>query len=149
MKNLYMKDETRIDGGKFVFDIIDEGGRKLKFSPPLVIDWCVYKQIDARGDITTAYVNYDFGLTDKFKPYASISGGWGYKEITKDTPLSDIIRAFIEYDLFHAFYHYSGDPNYSHLHWALFGNLKEQTTMIEDYGDLENQKPLIDNNKEV
>lgn len=36
------------------------------------------------------------------------------------------------FDLFHAFFHHKGDPNYGLLHWALYGNFKEYVTCTED-----------------
>ena len=35
------------------------------------------------------------------------------------------------FDLFHAFCHCSFDPNYTYLHWALYGNLKDRVTINE------------------
>ena len=75
-----------------------------------------------------------FGLTYEIKPYSSISGGWGYDGITMRTPLPDLAKSFVKYDLFHAFFHPHFDPNYEHLHWALSGWLHNRTTMGEkDY----------------
>ena len=41
----------------------------------------------------------------------------------------------IKFDLMHAFFHCKCDPNYSLIHWALFGNLKDRAVIkdIEDY----------------
>lgn len=130
-----MKKKIRVDGGEFIFDTIDEGGRKLKFNPSLKINWCAYKSCDRDGEIITVYADYDFGMTDEFRPYESIYEsifrGWGYNGITKETPLSEIVKSFVYYDLFHAFYHYDQDPNYSHLHWALWGCLQSRVTVID------------------
>lgn len=112
--------------GTFSFEWLDECDQ-LIFNPPLEIEWRAW----SKDGVVTVYVDYDFGLTDKFRPYESINKGWYYGGIDKDTPLADIVKEFIRYDLFHAFCHTSLDPNYGHLHWALYGNLKDRVTVIE------------------
>lgn len=44
----------------------------------------------------------------------------------KRTSVNDIVLKTIIFDLFHAFYHPEIDPNYTHYHWALYGNLKDR-----------------------
>jgi hypothetical protein len=126
-----MKDETLISEGEFTFDTLTECDT-LMFNPPLKVKWsCWLNEHTGRH----VYINYDFGLTDRFDPYKSIGSGWHYNEIQMDTPLPEIVKAFVQYDLFHAFCHTSCDPNYSHLHWALFGNLKDRVKVIESLID--------------
>ena len=125
-----MNEDTLIGEGDWVIDTITECDT-LVFTPPLKIEWTAYRNEHPLGPTTTVYVDYDFGLTDKFKPYASITGGWHYNDITINTPLPEIVKAFVQYDLFHAFCHTSMDPNYSHLHWAIYGNLKDRVKIIE------------------
>jgi hypothetical protein len=43
----------------------------------------------------------------------------------------DIVRRQVEFDLAHTFDHPNYDPNYSHTHWALYGNLKDRVDNIE------------------
>jgi hypothetical protein len=126
-----MKDETLIAEDEMTFDQLTECDT-LVFTPPLKIEWGAWKSNDGDdcGNIRV-FVDYDFGLTDKFSPYKSIGKGWCYNDITKDTPLPEIVKAFVQYDLFHAFCHTPIDPNYSHLHWALYGNLKDRVKVIE------------------
>jgi len=123
--------EHLIAEGKFTFAWLNECGRRLEFNPPLEVEWSAYN--DSRNDLNMlmVYVDYDFGLTDKFSPYSSMFHGWHYNGTTNDTPLDEVVKSFIQYDLMHAFFHCSDDPNYTHLHWALYGNLKDQTTIID------------------
>ena len=37
----------------------------------------------------------------------------------------------IIFDLMHAFFHVSDDPNYDDYHWALYGNLKDRVEIGE------------------
>ena len=123
--------------GQITFDKLDEGEyRQLTFNPPVVVKWSMYGTFDYENPlreyneyVKTVFVDYDFGLSDKFKPYSSIKCGWAYAGITEQTPIEEIVKAFVEYDLCHAFFHYEGDPNYSHLHWALRGWLENRATI--------------------
>lgn len=123
-------EEKLLAKGSFSFSKIEEDGyRFIEFSTPLEVWWCLY-QNPTTGH-RTAYVDYDFGLSDTFCPYQSIIKGWRYDNITTETQPEEIIRAFVKYDLFHAFFHYNQDPNYTHLHWALYGNLKDRVKLID------------------
>ena len=132
------REDILLKEGEFVFTTIDEDGRSLQFDPPLKITWSCYRETKPMEDgewsmkRTIVFVDYDFGMPDKFCPYDSIRNGWGYNGISLETPMEEIVKSFIKFDLFHAFCHYPLDPNYSHLHWALFGNLKEQTKVIDN-----------------
>lgn len=108
---------------------ITEGWDVLQFDPPLRVDWAVYKE--DRGTTTRAYIIYDFGMEQTCCPLALIGAGWSYGGINKDSSIEEVIKSVIRYDLFHAFTHYCGDPNYTYLHWALYGNLKNRCKVIE------------------
>jgi len=112
--------------GTFWFEWLEEAD-KLEFHLPLIVEWMA----SVKDNIVTVYLDYDFGLTYEFRPYESIKKGWCYNNIHEQTPLDEIVKSFIQYDLFHAFCHTSLDPNYSHLHWALYGNLKDRVKVIE------------------
>jgi hypothetical protein len=43
------------------------------------------------------------------------------------------VIATLKYELMHSFFHFSGDPNYGHLNWALYGNLKDRVTADDEY----------------
>jgi hypothetical protein len=89
-------------------------------SDPISID--VF--IDPENKI--AHCSYDFGMTVKIPIEKEKNYHYNY---TGDNPESDPFKtAFssIKFDLMHAFNHYNGDPNYTEVHWALFGNLKDR-----------------------
>lgn len=47
--------------------------------------------------------------------------------------LKNKILADIIFDIGHAFFHYEGDPNYTHYHWALYAWLKDRVEAKEYY----------------
>ena len=47
--------------------------------------------------------------------------------------LKNKILADIIFDVGHAFFHYKGDPNYTHYHWALYAWLKDRVETKEFY----------------
>ena len=102
---------------------------ELEFNPPLV----VYYTIEKNGlGVLRAFITYDFGMDDEI-PVSSEHNFLcrGYQNLTKNSDPVDILRKTIEFDLFHAFTHYEGDPNYTHRHWALKGWLKDRVTIKE------------------
>jgi hypothetical protein len=112
---------------KLIFGEIDEGGSKLIFNPPLEVKYWILSEKDKSADIW-----FDFGLQIDLRYDNYITSE--YKTVVEK------IKKMIEFELFHAFMHYNGDPNYTVIHWALFGNLFYRVKCIEDYGE---------NNKEV
>jgi hypothetical protein len=118
-------------GGRTLLQIY-EGGDSLRFDPPLRVDWSVYcDKSHPAGDVTTAYITFDFGLEYQINPISTKNSGWGYHGINEDSSIEEVTVSVIRYDLFHAFCHYQGDPNYTHLHWALYGNLKDRCKIVE------------------
>lgn len=114
-------------GGKTLVQIKEGSDRWLKFNPHLRVDWSVWREKDEQ----IAYVTYDFGLDFKINLDAQRKSWWGYGCLNKESTNAEIVDAIIRFDLFHAFFHYQGDPNYSHLHWALYGNLKDRCEAVE------------------
>ena len=110
---------------------ISEGWAYLVFDPPLRVEWSIWKEKDA----SIAYVDYDFGLEFKINLDAQRKSAWGYNGVNKESTNEEIVTSIIRFDLFHAFTHYQGDPNYSHLHWALYGNLKDRCKVIEHFAE--------------
>ena len=45
--------------------------------------------------------------------------------------IEDKVKRMAQYDLSHAFFHYKDDPNYTHYHWALYGNYKDRVILEE------------------
>lgn len=133
--------------GKFVFEGIMEGGeckgdhRTIIFNPPLVVKYDIWEKIDKNtGKLNypedfpmIGYSTYDFGVT--METPLDPANNWltnGYNGLTKDSSPEDILMGSVIFDLFHAFFHETQDPNYSHYHWALVGWLKSRAT-IKDY----------------
>lgn len=101
------------------------------FKPHLVVD-IYYYPIEP-----VACVEYDFGMSDK----VSIHKQYNYLyNCTNDNPECDPIKSafsVVKFNLMHAFHHVSCDPNYTHRHWALYGNLKNNVNAF-DLEDEEN-----------
>jgi len=105
--------------------------RRLEFNPPLTVEWSVYEE---EGNGKVAHVYYDFGLHDTFSVEPDknclLLGYYGLRAVS---PVQEMVEKNVIFDLFHAFTHCDMDPNYTHLHWALYGNLKDKTKVIENY----------------
>lgn len=71
------------------------------------------------------YFNWDFGMDG----VVSLNS-FNIKNVKglKNKIISDII-----FDIGHAFFHYSGDPNYTPYHWALRAWLKDRVEAKEYY----------------
>jgi hypothetical protein len=107
---------------KYIFSEISEGDyAKIFFNPPLEISYFYDPEKDY-----IANIDFDFGLNVDI----------GYNSFITDEykTIEEKILKTIEFELFHAFMHYNGDPNYSTLNWALFGNLAFRVKCVEDYG---------------
>lgn len=103
---------------------IDEGMRHIEFSPPLGI--AIFEGYeDEENDYVL--IEYDFGMSLQF-PIAPAKNFL----MSEDDSIEDIVRKTATFDLFHAFFHTSLDPNYKPYHWALYGNLKDRVTLKED-----------------
>jgi len=135
--------------GKFIFQAIQEGSdeslRQIYFNPPLVIEYSIYDKIDKDTgkecypeDVPMmGYATFDFGmeihipLDIKNNWLTTGNGGLGYEGLTVESDPIDVVMKTIWFDLFHAFFHPSEDPNYSHYHWALRGWLEERASVKE------------------
>jgi hypothetical protein len=53
-------------------------------------------------------------------------------DIAQIQDISEKVRRVCRYDLAHAFFHFEGDPNYTHYHWALRSLYKDNVTLDED-----------------
>jgi hypothetical protein len=104
-----------------VFSKIEEGGESILFDPPLLVE---YETIVDNGKV---FIVYDFGMT------GFVNIGERLFFFNKDDKLSlkEKVEQIVSFDLFHAFCHCSFDPNYTYLHWALYGNLKDRVTINE------------------
>jgi len=144
MNNMENEQKPKLSG-RFIFAGIMEGEegdkRSITFNPPLVVKYDIWEKFDKDTGKPNypedfpmiGYATYDFGLTME-TPLAP-EHNWlvnGYQGLTKDSSPEDILMASITFDLFHAFFHETQDPNYSHYHWALVGWLKSRATLKDD-----------------
>jgi hypothetical protein len=131
--------------GKFIFEAIQEGEdeslRQIYFNPPLVIEYSIYDKIDKEtgkenypedSDLM-GFFTFDFGMMgecslDSKNNFLS----HGYEGLTKESPVEDVLMKSIMFDLFHAFFHTSQDPNYGFYHHALYAYLKDRTILKGD-----------------
>lgn len=136
MVNLYIVDinEKLIEENSCTFVQLNESDIVLYFDPPLKVSWSIYEnKSHPLGPVTIAYIIFDFGLEYEINPVSTKNNGWGYQGINPNSTNDMVIKSVIIYDLFHAFTHFQGDPNYTHLHWALYGNLKDRIKVIENF----------------
>jgi hypothetical protein len=104
----------------FAQKIYEGDGRSIEFQEPVWVD--VY-HIDRKEKVV--YFEWSFGMDDKIALDCFI-----VRDVER---LKDKIIKMCEFHLFHAFFHYDGDPNYMHRHWALYGNLKDIVICEENY----------------
>lgn len=75
--------------------------------------------------IKVVYFQWDFGMEGKV--------GLNSFNIEHLKGLKKKILADIIFDIGHAFFHYEGDPNYTHYHWALKAWLKDRVETKDYY----------------
>lgn len=97
--------------------IIYEGDRSIEFKEPIYID--IY-HIERREKMV--YFTWDFGMDGAICLDCFI--------IRNHSRLKEKIIKMCEFELFHSFFHYAGDPNYTHYNWSLYGNLKDNVILI-------------------
>ena len=115
-----------VEKGKIVLNKIEELGTVIFKENPLVVKFFIVVK-------NVAHIEYDFGMTDEVN--LSIKENYfiksGYRGLSKESTAKEIITAMICYDIGHAFFHYELDPNYTKLHWALKGWLKDRVETYE------------------
>lgn len=97
----------------------------VQFKEPVVVEYWPRQKEDG---LWTIHYDYDFGMADKFVFSEDVS----WNNISSHDTDEEIIRKTVEFDLAHAFDHPCEDPNYTHTHWALYGNLKNRLDKILD-----------------
>jgi hypothetical protein len=100
------------------FYIKDAEGHK--FDPPIKVEY------DFEHQIASFYVDRYLSIDIKYT--------WNNFGLTKGI-LSPALqfKRLVEFDLAHAFGHVQEDPNYTELHWALYGNLKQYYKGYEEH----------------
>lgn len=112
----------------------------LTFDTPLKVE--VFFGDNAQEDVLAVY---DFGMEDRIAVAKEHNFLYDYAGDNKEADPIKTVFATIKFDLMHAFFHYKGDPNYSHTHWALYGNLfdiadADDSFIVEDWEYEEEQK---------
>ncbi len=111
-------------------ETIYEGYKWIKFKNPLKIQFDLVPL--ERNGCDIVFFNYDFGMDGEVtldRKHNFVLNTKGCDTMTNE----EKVVLIIIFDLFHAFFHPSQDPNYSYYHWALFGNLKDRV----EYGERE------------
>jgi hypothetical protein len=95
---------------------------EVTFNPPLEVDG--YRE---DGSDRVSYY-YDFGMSEEFA--MSKLAFWDKPNMT----WTDRLKNLVNFDLEHAFFHTSMDPNYGPTHYALLGCLclKGRTTLSRE-----------------
>lgn len=116
----------------------------LKFKEPLKVDAYFYNSDGdyETGTVDNATIRYDFGMYDTIPLSKGDNMHVNYMTRNPDADLAIFVFNTIALDIMHAFFHYVGDPNYNHTHWALFGNLKDRVEVCKDALELENESRL-------
>jgi hypothetical protein len=113
-------------------ETIYEGYNHIRFKKPLVINCYCINSTD-NGHLT-AFYSFDFGMDSQ----TPLEKEHNFILMHSDNLSNEEKIAFdVIFDLFHAFFHTSEDPNYSYKHWALYGNLKDRVETGEDYEEIE------------
>ena len=111
--------------------VIEElvGLGKITFKKPLKVE------ILPPDDGNDALIIYDFGMEDHIPITKDRNWLYNYAGVNEEVDPLKTIFATVKFDLMHAFFHYNGDPNYNHTHWALRGWLESRVELV----DLEKQ----------
>lgn len=97
---------------------------KITFKEPLVC-------YDIEVTSNNIYFQWCFGMEDGF-PIDFTAPLWLHG---LGSDWTQKLTRWCEFNIGHAFFHACEDPNYTQLHWALYGNLKPLVEEIdEEYG---------------
>jgi len=84
------------------------------FDPPINYEWEV--ELEQKGVI--AYILLENGIQIRY-----FLGDFLRSDSDTD---ETYIQKLLEFDFAHAFGHVCEDSNYTHLHWAIYGNFKDR-----------------------
>ena len=104
---------------------------KIVFSTPLQVCATIPDDIDE-----PVRYNYDFGMACKVSVKPGHNFLYDYAGENESFDPIKTLFSTIKFDLMHAFFHIEIDPNYTSMHWALAGNLRNRvtTSCYEDDG---------------
>ena len=119
---------------------IYEGNNVIHFKQPFYVDW-----LTPLDENNIAHISFDSGMSceleiDPLKDF--LFGMYDTNEI-----IIRKIKEMISFDLFHAFFHCTEDPNFTYYHWALYGLLKDRVECKEEeefdgHDVCEDEKPM-------
>lgn len=113
-----------------IFELHSIGSLVFDRVKPLKLDISV--SVNIKTNISeTANACFDFGLDYKIPLLKENNFLYDYAGLNDGLDPMKTVFAVIKFDLMHAFFHYDGDPNYTHLHWALRGMLKDRAFVTE------------------
>lgn len=115
---------NKIIEGKIIFRKIKYNGEIITFLPGkhLIISYCKCPK-----DYVIA-VEYDFGMVIEEDAIRKD----GFLGLNEKSTIRDIVHKTVKFDVEHAFLHPECDPNYTTLHWAIYGWLKDRVRITED-----------------
>lgn len=90
---------------------------------------------DKDDEDQSALIVYDFGMEDRIPTTKATNFLYDYAGGNAEGEAIKTVFSSIKFDLMHAFFHYKGDPNYGHRHWALIGHLDKRATADDTYID--------------
>jgi len=108
-----------------IFETVKEEDCEIKFDTPLKIE-----AYQSEKDENLFYVDFDFGLSIEMSVRNFRMKGLP----NNDEERISRLKAYIEFEIIHSYFHINMDPNYSILNWALFGNLAYRVECSEDCG---------------
>jgi len=98
------------------------------FDKPLKIDWWEMER-DENSITVEIWLNDGINWAEKFSldaviPFSKIDS-FEFEDV------ENTVKKSVHYDFDHAFFHYQGDPNYGLIHWAIYGNFKDQVEAVD------------------
>jgi hypothetical protein len=99
----------------------------VKFKTPLKIS------VSINEEDRMAHYTYDFGMDDKVSTDPQ-SNFYGTSKVTDPV---EIVFNTVKFDIEHALFHYDGDPNFNHTHWALRAILEDRIEEAMEWWDMD------------
>ena len=84
-------------------------------------------------DTGRALAVYDFGMEQDIPTKKENNFLYNYGGPNEAAEPIKTVFSSIKFDLMHAFFHYTGDPNYGAIHWALTGHLTDRVTADDSF----------------
>lgn len=124
MESSIIMENEKVIHGKITIKKIKYNGEIITFLPGKHLKVSYWKYPD--DDVIA--VEYDFGMLIEEDAIRKD----GFLGLDEKSSIRDIVSKTVKFDLEHAFLHPQIDPNYTTLHWALYGWLKDRVTISVD-----------------